>query len=212
MNPFDVFPRRNLPPESEEWGRFVEDRIYELENQEEAGSQTLQGLNRTSAASLQTLSRQLDNLALQVQAVEDLYNALPVAYQETVTQTNFGLPSSGWNTVATITFIPPREGKFVWSATASGRLVSGSTSTNMEAEYRIIATGYTSAVVPGLYASPDGTWMNNFLVTGGATSGTLDPSGSPLTISLQVDPVTSASWGSGTGSYAVLSGFATFSS
>lgn len=204
----DVFPPRNLPPEAEEWGREVETRIYLAENSSLSSGQSISGLNRNTSTTLQDLASQVQELEVQVGRVQSLYDALPIAYQRTSTFTGFGLASSSWNDIGSITFVPPSSGVFVVSTTASGQLVSNSTSTNMECDFRLSIGTDQSFSVPGLYATPDGVWVNNFMITWG-WSVSVTPE-TPLVITLQADPVTSASWGSGTGSYAVLSGFATF--
>lgn len=204
----DVFPRRNLPDEAEEWGREVERRVYQGENATNSSDQSISGLNRNTASTLETLADQVTELDTQVTRVQQLYDALPIAFQRTSTFQNFGLSSSSWNSIGSITFTPPGSGTFVVSVTASGQLVSGSTSTNMECDFRLNNGSSQSPVIPGLYASPNGTWVNNFVVNWGWTVTTAPDT--PLTVTLQADPVTAASWGSGTGSYAVLSGFATF--
>lgn len=209
MNENDQFPPSNLPPEAQPWRRYLEERFYQLLNVLNANGQDIQGLNRNAASSLEELARQVRLLEEQVQRVNDLYNALPVAFQRTASESNFGLVSSSWNTVAQITFTPPRKGTFMIDASASGQLVSGSTGTNMETEVRLVRGSDTGPATPGLAATPDGVWVNNFITQWGWENIAADPD-RPVTISMQIDPVNPASWGSGTGSFVVLSGSATF--
>lgn len=209
MNENDTFPESNLPPESQPWRRALEARFYELINILNANGQDIQGLNRNAASTLEDLAKQVRELEIQVQRVNDLYNALPVAFQRTASASNFGLSSSSWNTVATITFDPPRKGTFMIDAVASGQLVSASTTTNMEVEVRLLRGTDAGPVTPGLAATPDGIWVNNFISQWGWSGVATDPD-HPVSISVQIDPVDPASWGSGTGSFVVLSGSATF--
>lgn len=58
----DVFPRRNLPEDAEQWGRAHDDRVVSLEKQIEALGQSLSGQNRNSASSIQTLATQVKDL------------------------------------------------------------------------------------------------------------------------------------------------------
>lgn len=59
----DVFPRRNLPEDAEQWGRAHDERVMSLESQIQVLSQSLSGQNRNSASSIQTLSNQVKDLA-----------------------------------------------------------------------------------------------------------------------------------------------------
>ncbi len=59
----DVFPRRNLPDEAEQWGRAHDDRVISLEQSVASLQQSLSGQNRNSASSIQTLSTQVKDLA-----------------------------------------------------------------------------------------------------------------------------------------------------
>lgn len=209
MNETDSFPPNGLPPEAQEWRRRVEDNIYQLLSGISGNSDSVQGLNRNAASSLETLAGQVRNLSEQVERVNTLYAALPIPDQKTDTATNFGLPSSGWNTVLSVSFVPPGRGRLIISAIGNGQLVSGSTTTNMEVETRLVCGSNTSPATPGLPASPDGVWQNNFLSSWGFEVDTLGGDAT-VTVSLQIDPVTAASWASGTGSYAVLSARAVF--
>lgn len=58
----DVFPRRNLPEDAEPWGRAHDDRVIALEDGITRLGQSLQGQNRNSASSIQTLAEQVKDL------------------------------------------------------------------------------------------------------------------------------------------------------
>lgn len=204
---FDTFPRRNLNPEAEEWGREVEGRIFELENRAQGNTQSVSGLNRSSAASLQELTEKIDLLDRQVQRIGTLYGAIPKMGQETAVANNFAV-GSGWSTVASVTFLPDSSGTFQVTATAQGRLVSNSTSTLMGAEIRLVLGGSASPAMTGLPATPSGTWVNNMKVSWPWTVAT--SAGNPITIAAQVYAQDPASWPSGTGSMMVLSAIGTF--
>lgn len=62
INPSNVFPRRNLPGEAEQWGRIMEDRTRELERNAVSVNQSLHGANRGTAAQLAAISEQLSRL------------------------------------------------------------------------------------------------------------------------------------------------------
>lgn len=199
----DVFPLRNLPTDAEEWGRTVEDRIYQAENALSGSKQSLLGLNRATGSTL-------ENLAYQISEVQRLYNLIPVAYQRTSSVSNFAVPSSGaWNTLATVSFSLYDPGTLSLTAEGAGQLVSGGTSTLMTASYRLtITSGSASTVVPGLFASPSGTFVNNFKVTWGWSVPVTV--GANITVTLQCRPDDGTSWPARTGSYAVLTVFGTF--
>ena len=76
VNHTDIFPRRNLPGDSEKWGRVAEDRIIALESAVLAMSQSSQGANRNSAASLQSIAQQLKALPIPVVKSSALYEPL----------------------------------------------------------------------------------------------------------------------------------------
>lgn len=95
----DIFPRRNLPQEAEEWGRTVEDVYLDHETRLDVIEARNKSTNRTSAATAGDLARQL-------QALQDAYDALPRPFSGSTTPTGFGL-SSGWNTIASVSVPPP---------------------------------------------------------------------------------------------------------
>lgn len=208
MNTFDVFPRRNLNPEAEPWGREVETRIYSLENQGQTGNQAVSGLNRSSAATLSNLAQQLNDLEEQIERVDNLYKSIPKTAQATAVAQNFGVSSAGWNTIAFVTFPPVGEGTAVISAQAHGQLISSSSSTLMGAQIRLVLNGSDgSTAMPGLPATPYGTWTNNMMVGWGWR---IPLTFSSYTVAVQVLPDDPASWGAGTGSVMVLNATSTF--
>ena len=200
----DVFPLRNLPTDAEEWGRTVEDRIYQAENALSGSKQSLLGLNRATGSTL-------ENLAYQISEVQRLYNRIPVAYQRTSSVSNFAVPGTGaWNTIATTSISLYQAGTLSLTAEGSGQLVSGEARALKTASYRLLVTsGSASTEVPGLFATPTGTWVNNFKVTWGWTV-PVTVETPTITVTLQCKPDAGESWPAGTGSYAVLTAFGTF--
>lgn len=65
----DVFPRRNLPGDSDKWGRELETRSEDNATQIGILRQSLQGQNRNTASSLESLANQL-------RAIEDAQEEL----------------------------------------------------------------------------------------------------------------------------------------
>src|SRR5690606_34306475 len=98
----DVPPRRNLPGEAEQWGRWMEDDQNLLKGAVISQGQSLQGLNRSTAASLASISDQLTaisgvltTLSDQQTQLTNQVDALPVT---TVTQMDLGPLQMGVNT------------------------------------------------------------------------------------------------------------------
>ena len=197
----DVFPRRNLPPEAEEWGREVENRIYQAENGYDVSSQNLAGLDRSSSSTL-------DNLALQIQEVQRIVNLIPVARQSRNNSSGFAVPTAGaWNSVISTSVSFSEAGTFSLSAISSGQLVQGSGSSLLGASYRLVtSTGDTSATIPGSYAFSGGNSVNNFQINSGWTVPV--SAGSNFSVTLQCNPA--SGWPGGTGSYAVITLYGTF--
>lgn len=65
----DVFPRRNLNPEAEPWGRAHDDRVLALEAAIGIVGQSVQGQNRNTASSLSVIAQQLQAIAEQQQTL-----------------------------------------------------------------------------------------------------------------------------------------------
>lgn len=101
MNPNDVFPPRNLPDPAVPWGREIQGRTVGLEKEALSLSETLKNSNRTTAAVTSELARQLRDLEVLLDGLEELYNAIPKTYQETNRTTNFAAGEE-WVSVNTI--------------------------------------------------------------------------------------------------------------
>lgn len=87
----DVFPRRNLPGEAEEWGRTVESRIVGVESLSERTQQSLLGLNRSTASSLQ-------DLAITI-------SSIPITLTGFAREDGRGLSGGAWN-LSTVINVP----------------------------------------------------------------------------------------------------------
>lgn len=61
----DVFPRRNLPNEAEQWGRSLETKTVSNEQGIEILTQSVQAQNRNTASSLEVLATQITTLSAQ---------------------------------------------------------------------------------------------------------------------------------------------------
>ena len=73
----DVFPRRNLPGDAENWGRAVEARILDLENMLDNLEQNTLATNRALAGALGTMGRQVTEL-------EDMQNVVETSISTSI--------------------------------------------------------------------------------------------------------------------------------
>lgn len=202
MNPNDIFPRRNLPGEAEEWGRVIETRIVEIERAALATKGSVKGLNRTTASSLQELSRQVTDL-------EALYNSIPKPAQASNNTSGFAL-GGGWNNVlATSITVPEGVTTVDLIAIGSGHLVSNSTGSSVASSSRLSFAGV------GESPSVQGAWFTGFgdyrtvMMPTYSWRASVTP-GSTITVYFQINPSDPAAYGPNGNSYAVLSLLATF--
>ena len=203
MSTYDTFPRRNLPPESEAWGREIEGMIYALQNRRDATELDVSGQNRSAASSLADLARQLDKLY-------ELYEQIPKVVQKLGSTANFGLPSAGWNNIAAAAVTVPEGAKTATiTAIANARLLSPTKNASVEASGRLVLNGSSAGPeIPGTWAPGMGEW-SNFINPSYSWQVAVTP-GTTLTTTLQAKPSAVASWPSGTGSYGVVSMFIVF--
>ncbi len=209
MNPGDVFPRRNLPGEAEEWGRKVEDRIRGLEVLSQGQQTNLQSENRSSASSLQELSRQILKLRANQEALDAALRAVPRTVQSTNQTSGFGL-SGGWNTVVTASITVP-ENMYTCRllVIGSGQVVTATTTQNVESSYRLNVPGVgISPEAPGPWATGYGDFRTVLTPSYGWTFNTSP--GQVITAQFQVQPTDGGAYPSNNNSYAVLSALATF--
>lgn len=86
----DTFPPRNLPDGATEWGRTVETEVRLSQSDLVQLQQSVSGQNRTTAANLGELARQIDTLATQQEALAeqqaDVLGRVSYAWPETGTQ------------------------------------------------------------------------------------------------------------------------------
>ena len=193
----DVFPRRNLPGESEQWGRAHDDRVIALEKQNTALRQSLNALNRSTASTLSNLANQL--------------NAMPIVWVGGDAQTGFGLSTSGWITVATVR-VPVPPGKDVASIVAVGGAAAADLTSGglTVAEGRIFISG--SSTSPRFTAAKDsGASVTNNVITASYGSGAVPTSGNPeIEVLFQLLGVNPAAFPPAPENYASLTVTATF--
>lgn len=62
MSQYDVFPRRNLPGNAEQWGRAIEDAVRTLGRRTDNQELASDGQNRAAAGQLGVVGRQIDRI------------------------------------------------------------------------------------------------------------------------------------------------------
>ena len=180
-------PPRNLPPDSERWGRWVEDGVRSLEQSDLETSQgvtnALNGLTATLgqlsgqigvlASQQTTLSAQQATLAAQQTQLTAVVNALPVS--STTTGYSADVTGGGsWTNVATATISVPTgksQGSFFVSAQSFNTPTSASASA-----FRLISGSWISPTFPASQyysGSPHhyafGSYAASFAVSGTTT-------------------------------------------
>lgn len=131
----DTFPPRNLPDGAVEWGRTLEDEVRSAQKDLLSLSQYTSGQNRSTAASLSDIARQLTAISEQ-QAIlldqqtrlSEIVAALPVPALNQDTTSGWS-PGSSWATVASTSLAFPAGttvGRFHAVGTANSNLTGGS--------------------------------------------------------------------------------------
>ena len=193
----DIFPRRNLPDEAEEWGRKVEERIVALEGVGQILGGKAQGVNRTQASSLQDLAQQLARL-------DALRKAIPRSAAITTSNSNFALTTTGWNTIAETTLNGSGTGGSV-TAVSSGTLISGPADTLIGTRFRLVLNNSSfSPEFPGMY-TPQGAFYVPVI-----PSFSWNFNGTSANVKLQVSPEATQPWPGGTGSHVALALYGSF--
>ena len=166
-------PPRNLPPDSERWGRWVEDGVRSLEQSDLETSQGVTNALNGLTATLGQLSGQISTLTSQQTQLTAVVNALPVSsttmgYSADVTG------GGSWTNVATATISVPTgktQGSFFVSAQSFNTPTSASASA-----FRLISGSWISPTFPASQyysGSPHhyafGSYAASFAVSGTTT-------------------------------------------
>ena len=173
-------PPRNLPPDSERWGRWVEEGVRSLEQSDLETSQgvtnALNGLTATLgqlSGQISTLASQQATLSAQQTQLTAVVNALPVS--STTTGYSADVTGGGsWTNVATATISVPTgktQGSFFVSAQSFNTPTSASASA-----FRLISGSWISPTFPASQyysGSPHhyafGSYAASFAVSGTTT-------------------------------------------
>ena len=166
-------PPRNLPPDSERWGRWVEDGVRSLEQSDLETSQGVTNALNGLTATLGQLSGQISTLTSQQTQLTAVVNALPVS--STTTGYSADVTGGGsWTNVATATISAPTgktQGSFFVSAQSFNTPTSASASA-----FRLISGSWISPTLPASQyysGSPHhyvfGSYAASFAVSGTTT-------------------------------------------
>ena len=166
-------PPRNLPPDSERWGRWVEEGVRSLEQSDLETSQGVTNALNGLTATLGQLSGQISTLTSQQTQLTAVVNALPVS--STTTGYSADVTGGGsWTNVATATISVPTgktQGSFFVSAQSFNTPTSASASA-----FRLISGSWISPTFPASQyysGSPHhyafGSYAASFAVSGTTT-------------------------------------------
>lgn len=210
MNVDDVFPRRDLPGAAEKWGREVETRIIGLESAVLGQRGNLQSENRSSASTLQELSRQIVQLKENQDELDAAVRAIPKPALSQNTSSSFTL-GSGWNTVVSTSLTVPAGASLVrLLVIGSGQIVTDTTTQNVETSYRLNVPGIgDSPSAPGPWAVGYGDFRTVLLPSYGWIANVTP--GQTITANFQVSAEDPGAYSSpNENSYAVITIDATF--
>lgn len=135
----DVFPRRNLNPDAEQWGRALETKTVSNEQAVEILGQQLQSQNRNIASSLSVMAGQIERVVEQQEELEAQQIALAAqnaTLQSTIaflsTQTLYdqrsgvsggSVPGVGGGSFAYYSYDPTYDCEITVTTAASGKLL-----------------------------------------------------------------------------------------
>lgn len=173
MNVKDVFPPINLPDPAVPWARGVQERTKLSQKEIESLKLEVKNHNRTTAAVTSELARQLDDLQLVLEGLEDLYDAIPKTRQLSATSSGFSA-GENWTTICSTTVSFPEGSNHVeisafgnaglaWAggervSTLNGRMViRGGSGPYVSADEFSVAGQYMAVLTPQNTRSLDGT-------------------------------------------------------
>lgn len=198
----DVFPRRNLPPLAEQWGRDVESRVVSLERGTETNAQGLAGQNRNTASSLSVIAQQ-------IQALTDVVNAIPIQITSIDRTTNISATSGSFVTKASVTVTVP-DGKTTASVLGIGaaRITDTVTGGLTSSDARVVISGDAGGSFP---AAKDAAVAQviNVLNAQHARTFSVTP-GSTFTVDIQVSALNPSAFPANAANFAQISAIATF--
>ena len=182
MSYMDVFPRRNLNPDAEPWGRKVDETIRQLGRSVDSLQMGSLSENRASAGQFGVLGRQIDAIA--AQQTELAQRTTIVQPLESLTVRSTPASSGGlttWGTGTRSFSLPaPGGGARYVDVFVSGDLTSATKNANyLPSVYVTLRVG-SSALATEVYQVPHASapgqfppsWQGRFRVNGDFSSGT----------------------------------------
>lgn len=159
----DVFPRRNLPGDADNWGRATEGRIEEVEGALVGVRQSVQAQNRNTASSLQVLAGQIESIQqaqVEIQQTQAAINAtINFLATQTVSSSKGTLSQYTGSTTTLVweTFDSTYDCEVVITTGSAGRLlIQGSAtllSSNTTSILGIEVVGQVGPAYPGPYST-----------------------------------------------------------
>lgn len=110
----DVFPRRNLPGDAEQWGREVEKRVAAVDSTLESVQQSVQGQNRNTASSLSVIAAQIEKIEQTQAQIQAAQADIIAAQAEIVATSNFLATQTVSDSRVTETTYSGTPGGTVW--------------------------------------------------------------------------------------------------
>lgn len=136
----DVFPRRNLPGDAEQWGRAHDDRVLSLEASLEGVSQSLQAQNRNTASSLSVIADQVQKIADQQTLLIAQQTELANQQASILATTNFLATQTVSDSKSTLDQFSGSSSGVVWSGFDSTYDCSVTVSTGSAGKLLIMAS------------------------------------------------------------------------
>lgn len=153
LDPEDVYPVRNLPGPAEPWGRALEADVRALKKNSNGTEGSVAGMNRTFAASLENLSKQLSDISVAQTKLSE-QNSM-VFHEDTFSMS----AASGFETQVTVP-VPTWATHAYFGLTAVASISSTATSGSLLVRIEVGRTPITSL----------GLWSTSFSVGSGAAN------------------------------------------
>lgn len=160
-------PRRNLPPDSELWGRSVDSRITNLEladsRQNQSISNSLLGLNATLiqlSNQISTLVTQQETLSSQQDQLTDLVSSLPVSRVQSNSSSNWQATNGGDIASFSLPWVAGKSRCDITVTSYGFYVADWSVPMSDRPAFRVRIANSDSPVVPRIPDNMDTYWFN----------------------------------------------------